>query len=62
MVEFSGLLVSIEAWLFEFAEEHANMTSTHSFTNFADSAIGKYIYLEAGTFQAVSWNMSSIVL
>ena len=61
MVEFSGLLVSIEAWLFEFAEKQANMASTHSFTNLADSAMGKEIYLEAETFQAVSWNMSSMM-
>ena len=61
MVEFSGLLVSIEAWLFEFAEKQANMASTHSFTNLADSAIGKEIDLEAETFQAISWNMSSMM-
>ena len=61
MVEFSVLLVSIKAWLFEFAEKQANMASTHSFTIPADSAMGKGIYFEAETFQAVTWSMSSMI-
>ena len=61
MVDFSGLLVSIGTWLFAFAEKQANMTSTNSFINLADPAIGKEIDLEADTFQAVSWNMSSMM-
>ena len=59
MVDFSGLLVSIGTWLFAFAEKQANMTSTNSFINLADPAIGKEIDLEAEIFQAISWNMSS---
>ena len=59
LVDFSGLLVSIETWLFEFKEKQANMTSTNSFTNLADSAIEKEVDLEAETFQAISWNISS---
>ena len=59
LVDFSGLLVSIETWLFEFKEKQANMTSTNSFTNLADSEIGEEIDLEAEIFQAISWNMSS---
>ena len=47
MIDFSGLLVSIEAWLFEFAETQADIISTHSLTNLADSAMEKEIYLEA---------------
>ena len=47
MVEFSVLLVSIKAWLFEFAETQADIISTHSLTNLADSAMEKEIYLEA---------------